>query len=142
MKKVYNIAVDGPAGAGKSTIARSVAERLNFVYVDTGAMYRAMALHFLRNGIPAADEAAISRSAEKVDVTISYENGMQQVILNGGKRFGTYSHPGGQRHGFRCFCLYAGPQKAGGASKKSGIKGKRYHGWPGHRNLRPSPCGS
>ncbi|GLC79988.1 (d)CMP kinase [Lacrimispora brassicae] len=83
MKKVYNIAVDGPAGAGKSTIARSVAERLNFVYVDTGAMYRAMALHFLRNGIPAADEAAISRSAEKVDVTISYENGMQQVILNG-----------------------------------------------------------
>ncbi|HBG11221.1 MULTISPECIES: (d)CMP kinase [Lacrimispora] len=83
MKKVYNIAIDGPAGAGKSTIARSVAEKLNFVYVDTGAMYRAMALHFLRNGIPADDEVAISKSAGEVNVTITYENGMQQVILNG-----------------------------------------------------------
>lgn len=83
MKKVYNIAIDGPAGAGKSTIARSVAEKLHFVYVDTGAMYRAMALHFLRNGIPASDEAAISQAAEAVNVTISYKNGEQQVILNG-----------------------------------------------------------
>lgn len=83
MKRVYNIAVDGPAGAGKSTIAKSAAEKLNFVYVDTGAMYRAMALHFLRNGIPAGDEAAVSQSAKEVDVTISYENGVQQVILNG-----------------------------------------------------------
>lgn len=83
MKKVYNIAIDGPAGAGKSTIARSVAEKLNFVYVDTGAMYRAMALHFLRNGIPADDEESISKSAGEVNVTITYENGMQQVILNG-----------------------------------------------------------
>ncbi|WP_313579710.1 (d)CMP kinase [Lacrimispora sp.] len=83
MKKVYNIAIDGPAGAGKSTIARSVAEKLHFVYVDTGAMYRAMALHFLRNGIPSDDEEGISKSAGEVNVTISYENGMQQVILNG-----------------------------------------------------------
>ncbi len=83
MKKVYNIAIDGPAGAGKSTIARSVAEKLHFVYVDTGAMYRAMALHFLRNGIPSSDEAAISQAAEAVNVTISYKNGEQQVILNG-----------------------------------------------------------
>jgi cytidylate kinase len=83
MKKVYNIAIDGPAGAGKSTIAKSVAENLNFVYVDTGAMYRAMALHFLRNEIPAGDEEAICRSAGEVNVTISYENGMQQVLLNG-----------------------------------------------------------
>ncbi|WP_394522909.1 (d)CMP kinase [Lacrimispora sp. JR3] len=83
MKKVYNIAIDGPAGAGKSTIARSVAERLHFVYVDTGAMYRAMALYFLRNGIPSSDEAAISRAAEEVNVTIAYKNGEQQVLLNG-----------------------------------------------------------
>jgi cytidylate kinase len=83
MKEVYNIAIDGPAGAGKSTIARSVAEKLHFVYVDTGAMYRAMALHFLRMGISPADEAAISQAAKDVKVTISYENGEQQVILNG-----------------------------------------------------------
>ena len=83
MTEVYNIAIDGPAGAGKSTIARSVAEKLHFVYVDTGAMYRAMALHFLRMGITPTDEAAISQAAKDVKVTISYENGEQQVILNG-----------------------------------------------------------
>lgn len=83
MTNVYNIAIDGPAGAGKSTIARAAAKKLNFVYVDTGAMYRAMALHFLRNGISASDEAAISLAAGTANVTLSYENGVQQVILNG-----------------------------------------------------------
>ncbi|WP_124067705.1 (d)CMP kinase [Clostridium sp. E02] len=83
MKKVYNIAIDGPAGAGKSTIARLVAEKLKFVYVDTGAMYRAMALYFLRKEISADDEAAVSCAAEDADVTIAYEKGLQQVILNG-----------------------------------------------------------
>lgn len=83
MTKVYNIAIDGPAGAGKSTIARAAAEKLNFVYVDTGAMYRAMALHFLRNGISAQDEAAISIAVKTADVTLAYEDGVQQVILNG-----------------------------------------------------------
>lgn len=83
MTKVYNIAIDGPAGAGKSTIARSVAQKLQFVYVDTGAMYRAMALHFLRNGISADDEGAVSRAAKEVNVTIAYKNGEQQVLLNG-----------------------------------------------------------
>lgn len=83
MKKVYNIAIDGPAGAGKSTIARSVAKKLRFVYVDTGAMYRAMALYFLRNGIAPDNGESISRAAREVNITISYENGVQQVILNG-----------------------------------------------------------
>lgn len=83
MTKVYNIAIDGPAGAGKSTIARAAAKKLNFVYVDTGAMYRAMALHFLRNGISAQDETAISIAVKTADVTLAYENGVQQVILNG-----------------------------------------------------------
>ncbi|WP_097005200.1 (d)CMP kinase [Lacrimispora amygdalina] len=83
MTNVYNIAIDGPAGAGKSTIARAAAKKLNFVYVDTGAMYRAMALHFFRNGISASDEAAISLAAGTANVTLSYENGVQQVILNG-----------------------------------------------------------
>ena len=83
MTKVYNIAIDGPAGAGKSTIARAAASKLNFVYVDTGAMYRAMALHFLRKGISPQDEAAISEAVMTADVTLAYENGVQQVILNG-----------------------------------------------------------
>lgn len=83
MKKVYNIAIDGPAGAGKSTIARAAAKELQFIYVDTGAMYRAMALYFLRNGISPEDEASISRAADQVKVTISYKDGEQQVLLNG-----------------------------------------------------------
>lgn len=78
-----NIAVDGPAGAGKSTIAKRLAKNLGFIYVDTGAMYRAMAYYFLQNGIAAEDEAAIAAACPNVDVTIVYEDGEQQVILNG-----------------------------------------------------------
>ena len=79
----FNIAIDGPAGAGKSTIAKLAAERLGFVYVDTGAMYRTMALHFLRMGIRSEDEAAVSGACERVDVTLAYKDGAQQVFLNG-----------------------------------------------------------
>lgn len=79
----FNIAIDGPAGAGKSTIAKRVAKELGFIYVDTGAMYRAMALYFLRNQIKAEDEAAITAACEKIEVSISYENGEQQILLNG-----------------------------------------------------------
>ena len=78
-----NIAIDGPAGAGKSTIAKKLAKKLAFVYVDTGAMYRAMAYYFLQNGIAPDDELAIATACPKVDVTIVYENGEQQVLLNG-----------------------------------------------------------
>ena len=82
-KKAFNIAIDGPAGAGKSTIARLVAKKLGFVYVDTGAMYRAMALYFIRRGISPEDEAAVSAAAREADILIRYEDGAQQVILNG-----------------------------------------------------------
>lgn len=83
MTKHFNIAIDGPAGAGKSTIAKMVAKELGFVYVDTGAMYRTMALSFLRQGIDPADEAAIAAACGGVDITIRYEDGAQQVFLNG-----------------------------------------------------------
>lgn len=78
-----NIAIDGPAGAGKSTIAKRLAKKLGFIYVDTGAMYRAMAYYFLSHGIAAEDEAAIAGACPDVDVTIDYQDGEQQVILNG-----------------------------------------------------------
>ena len=80
---IYNIAIDGPAGAGKSTIAKKLAADLGYVYVDTGAMYRAMACYFLQNNIAADDEAAISAACPDVNVTIEYKDGAQQVILNG-----------------------------------------------------------
>ena len=79
----FNIAIDGPAGAGKSTIAKKLAADLGYVYVDTGAMYRAMAYYFLQNHIDASDEQAIAAACPKVDVTIQYMGGEQQVILNG-----------------------------------------------------------
>lgn len=79
----YSIAIDGPAGAGKSTIAKKIAKQLGFIYVDTGAMYRAMALHILRKEISADDSAAISQACEDADITIIYENGEQVVLLNG-----------------------------------------------------------
>lgn len=79
----FNIAIDGPAGAGKSTIARMVSKKLGFVYVDTGAMYRAMALYFLRKGIDPGDEASIAEACRDVDVAIAYKGSAQQVLLGG-----------------------------------------------------------
>lgn len=79
----YCVAIDGPAGAGKSTIAKQVAKKMNLVYVDTGAMYRAMALFMIRAGINAADTAKIDDKCEEADITIKYENGQQAVYLNG-----------------------------------------------------------
>lgn len=80
---MYSIAIDGPAGAGKSTIAKTIAKKLEFIYVDTGAMYRAMALYFIRNGIDEKDEEQINEACKHISVKIAYEDGMQQVILNG-----------------------------------------------------------
>lgn len=83
MSETYNIAIDGPAGAGKSTIARAVAAKLGFVYVDTGALYRAMAVCFLRKGISQDDEAQIAAACRDIQIDIRYVDGAQQVFLNG-----------------------------------------------------------
>ena len=79
----YNVAIDGPAGAGKSTIAKLVAKEKGYVYVDTGAMYRGLAIHFLENGIEAEEIEKIVEACKDADVTICYEDGQQQVYLNG-----------------------------------------------------------
>ena len=79
----YAIAIDGPAGAGKSTIAKRAAKALSFIYVDTGAMYRAMGLYFLKKGISPEDQEEIEKACEDIQVSITYENGEQQVLLNG-----------------------------------------------------------
>lgn len=78
-----NIAIDGPAGAGKSTIAKKVAKSRGYIYVDTGAMYRAMALYLLRENIDAGDSAAIEAACENADISIEYRDGEQVVLLNG-----------------------------------------------------------
>ena len=80
---MINIAIDGPAGAGKSTIAKAVAARKNYIYVDTGAMYRAMALFILRKGIDPDDAEGISNTCGEADISIEYRDGAQVVLLGG-----------------------------------------------------------
>lgn len=79
----HNVAIDGPAGAGKSTIAKKVAKKLNYIYVDTGAMYRAMALYLIHNQVDPEDTEAIEKACEYADISIVYRDGEQVVLLNG-----------------------------------------------------------
>ncbi len=82
-KMAYSIAIDGPAGAGKSTIAKIAAEKLGFTYVDTGAMFRAMAVYFIDRGIDVKNAESVGEAVGNVEVSIEYEDGVQQIILNG-----------------------------------------------------------
>lgn len=79
----YNIAIDGPAGAGKSTIAKAVAKKMKLIYVDTGAMYRAMALFLIREGVSPQNKEEIQKKCEEAEITLGYEEGEQVVYLNG-----------------------------------------------------------
>ena len=91
---MYSIAIDGPAGAGKSTIARAIAERIGFIYVDTGAMYRAIALYFLRKGVDGNDREAVAAGCPDIRVTLEYDSeGRQQVMLNGENVSGSIRTP-------------------------------------------------
>lgn len=78
-----NIAIDGPAGAGKSTIAKKVAKKMGYIYVDTGAMYRAMALFMIKQGIDPCDATSIEEACKIADISIEYRDGEQVVLLNG-----------------------------------------------------------
>jgi CMP/dCMP kinase len=82
MKKNYNIAIDGPAGAGKSTIAKKVAQTLEYIYIDTGAMYRAFGLYALNKNISPDNEDALMQACQTVSLRIEYLDGKQQVLLN------------------------------------------------------------
>ena len=79
----YNIAIDGPAGAGQSTIAKLVAKEKGYIYVDTGAMYRGLAIHFLKKGIKPEETEKIIEACKDAEVSIGYEDGAQQIYLNG-----------------------------------------------------------
>ena len=79
----FNIAIDGPAGAGKSTIARRTAQELSFIYVDTGALYRALAVFLVDEGVSPEDTEKVKEAVKSGKVSIAYENGEQQVLVNG-----------------------------------------------------------
>ena len=78
-----NIAIDGPVGAGKSSIADQVAQRLHILHLDTGAMYRTVALYMLRNGIDPQDEQTVSARCGEADVRVAYRDGAQRTMLGG-----------------------------------------------------------
>ena len=79
----FNIAIDGPAGAGKSTVARRAAGKLGFIYVDTGAMYRTIALYMLRGQVNIDDEKELAAALDRISVSLSYQDGVQHMFLNG-----------------------------------------------------------
>ncbi len=79
----FSVAIDGPSGAGKSTIARAVARRTGALYLDTGAMYRAVGLFVLEQGVDPAHAEAVARAARTADVRVGYEGGLQKVYLAG-----------------------------------------------------------
>ncbi|MBO4558647.1 MAG: (d)CMP kinase [Lachnospiraceae bacterium] len=78
----YNIAIDGPAGAGKSTIAKKLAEKLGFVYIDTGAMYRAMAYYYMSKRIDIDDKEAVIAEFDNINIELKYIDGVQHIYLN------------------------------------------------------------
>lgn len=83
MSNIINVAIDGPAGAGKSTVARAAAKEIGFIYVDTGALYRAVGVNALRKGIDTKDKPAVAASLADISVDLVFENGEQKVLLNG-----------------------------------------------------------
>lgn len=78
-----NVAIDGPAGAGKSTIARAAAKKLGFIYVDTGALYRAVGVYSLRNGLDTENPETVEGALPHIQVELQFQDGVQHVLLNG-----------------------------------------------------------
>ena len=130
---MYAVAIDGPAGAGKSTISRAVAQKIGFLYVDTGALYRAVAYDMLENRIDPSDIHAVCERLAHITVRLGYENGDQQIYLNGknitekirtpqiSAAASTVSSIGEVRQ----FSIFPAAGYCPGKSY--------YHGWAGHR---------
>ena len=131
-----NVAIDGPAGAGKSTIARRVAEKLGYVYVDTGAMYRAMALFFLNKEIDVSDARAIEKACDDIEISIVYEDGQQKVLLNGEDVTGRIRDEKVGNTASVTSTYGCVREKLGGSSATAGFQSGCDHGRPGYRNLR------
>lgn len=126
----FNIAIDGPAGAGKSTVARQLAKNLGYIYVDTGAMYRAMALYFLRKGIDKEDGRAIEEACGEVEISLEYKDGVQQLILNGENVTELIRTEEVGKYGVRHISLCASQEETAGTAEKTGAEKRRGDGRP------------
>ncbi len=100
-----NVAIDGPAGSGKSSISKAVAKRLGFIYVDTGALYRAVGLKLLRQGISADDEQEVKEILDKTSVNLKFIDGEQRVLLDGEDVSGQIRTPEASMMASKCSAL-------------------------------------
>ena len=125
---MINIAIDGPAGAGKSTVAKAVAKDLGIIYLDTGAMYRATAYYALQQGISVTDEQSVKTMLESMNMDIVYENGAQQIYVNG---INTLYVQGGKRY----IRVTSRKIQNGGASERVCKNSRRSTRRQGYRNF-------
>lgn len=132
-----NIAIDGPAGAGKSTIAKKVAKELSFIYVDTGAMYRAMALYLLNHGVNGENQEEIEAVCSGADISIEYKNGEQIVILNG-ENVNAMIRTEGRKHGIQKLRKPESQSPPSETPENPGREKRRSYGWQRYRHNYPS----
>ena len=138
---VHNIAIDGPAGAGKSTVAKKVAKELSFVYVDTGAMYRAMALYLLRKGVNRENLDEIGEACQNAEISIEYQNGEQIVLLDGENVNDYLRTEEVSGIASRKLSSAAGEGKASGSAAQAGKDHECRHGRERYRNNHSAGCG-
>lgn len=136
MSKVFSVAIDGPVGAGKSCVAKKVAERLNAAYLDTGAMYRAVGLYMLENGVSLEDGAAIAENAGKARVDVRYEGREQRTYLNGRDVTGELRRPEVSLASSAVAKVHAVREALGEPSARAGARHFAGDGRTRHRHLR------
>ena len=137
-----NIAIDGPVGAGKSSIASLVAQELRILHLDTGAMYRAVGLYMLRRGVDPQDEAAVSAALPGCRVDVRYVDGSQRTLLCGEDVTGTDPHARGLAGGVGHLPV---ARRAGRDGRHAAAHRRRVrpdHGWARHRHQRAAGCGA
>lgn len=130
----YSVAVDGPAGSGKSTIAKLIAKELNIVYIDTGAMYRAVALYCIRKGIDTKDAQKVSSVLDEIKMDIKPENGGQRIYLSGEDVTDDVRSQKAGARGFRCGSYRRCKKQIGIYTAEYGKRHVCYYGRQGHRH--------
>ena len=136
MSKFVSIAIDGPAGAGKSTMARACAQALGYLYVDTGAIYRTVGYYMRLMGVGPKDKDGIARLIDEVNIDIRYEDGVQHMILNGADVTGGDPHARNVHVRLRRVRAAVRARVSARYAAAACPDAQRRHGWPRYRDGR------